>query len=90
MKSNKKNLLGIVGLSLQHLMLKEETRWHQKRKIFAKAYKFILPKLGERIMRQDFGCIIHERLFDRLDKSILDVLTFELKQNIELLNQEYR
>ena len=33
-------------------------------------------KLGERIMRQDFGCIIHERLFDRLDKSILDVLTF--------------
>ena len=33
-------------------------------------------------MRQDFGCIIHERLFDRLDKSILDVLTFELKQNI--------
>ena len=39
-------------------------------------------KLGERIMRQDFGCIIHERLFDRLDKSILDVLTFELKQNI--------
>jgi|TARA_B110000977_G_C10979351_1_gene455502 phage baseplate assembly protein W len=39
-------------------------------------------KLGERIMRQDFGCIIHEHLFDRLDKSILDVLTFELKQNI--------
>ena len=39
-------------------------------------------KLGERIMLQDFGCIIHEHLFDRLDKSILDVLTFELKQNI--------
>ena len=39
-------------------------------------------KLGERIIRQDFGCIIHEHLFDRLDKSILDVLTFELKQNI--------
>ena len=39
-------------------------------------------KLGERIMRQDFGCIIHEHLFDRLYKSILDVLTFELKQNI--------
>ncbi len=39
-------------------------------------------KLGERIMRQDFGCIIHEHLFDRLDKSILDILTFELKQNI--------
>jgi len=39
-------------------------------------------KLGERIMRQDFGCIIHEHLFDRLDTSILDILTFELKQNI--------
>ena len=39
-------------------------------------------KLGERFMRQDFGCIIHEHLFDRLDKSILDILTFELKQNI--------
>lgn len=39
-------------------------------------------KLGERMMRQDFGCIIHEHLFDRLDRSILDVLTFELKQNI--------
>ena len=38
-------------------------------------------KLGERIMRQDFGCIIHERLFDRLDKSILDVLTFELTRS---------
>ena len=39
-------------------------------------------KLGERIMRQDFGCIIHEHLFYRLDTSILDILTFELKQNI--------
>ena len=43
---------------------------------------YFSTKLGERIMRQDFGCIIHEHLFDRLDKSILDVLTFELKQNI--------
>ena len=33
-------------------------------------------------MRQDYGCIVHEHLFDRLDRSILDVLTFELKQNI--------
>ena len=47
-------------------------------------------KLGERIMRQDFGCIIHERLFDRLDKSILDVLTFELNKTLEILNQGYR
>lgn len=39
-------------------------------------------KLGERMMRQEYGCIIHEHLFDRLDRSILDVLTFELKQNI--------
>lgn len=39
-------------------------------------------QLGERIMRQDYGCIIHEHMFDRLDNSIIDVLRFELKQNI--------
>lgn len=39
-------------------------------------------KLGERIMRQDYGCIIHEHMFDRLDSSIINVLRFELTQNI--------
>lgn len=43
---------------------------------------YFYTKVGERIMRQDYGCIIHNYLFDRLDRSILDVLIFELKQNI--------
>ena len=42
-------------------------------------------KLGERIMRPDYGCVIHNRLFDKLDPSILDVLTFELTQNIGII-----
>ena len=42
-------------------------------------------KLGERIMRPDYGCVIHNRLFDKLDPSVLDVLTFELTQNIGMI-----
>ena len=42
-------------------------------------------KLGERIMRPDYGCVVHNRLFDKLDPSILDVLTFELTQNIGII-----
>lgn len=42
-------------------------------------------KLGERIMRPDYGCVIHNRLFDKLDSSILDILTFELTQNIGII-----
>tara|TARA_B100001250_G_scaffold414407_1_gene452592 strand:+ start:2112 stop:2522 length:411 start_codon:yes stop_codon:yes gene_type:complete len=39
-------------------------------------------KLGERIMRPDYGCVIHDHLFERLDQSVLDILSFELTQNI--------
>ena len=42
-------------------------------------------KLGERVMRPDYGCVVHNRLFDKLDPSILDILTFELTQNIGLI-----
>ena len=42
-------------------------------------------KLGERIMRPDYGCVIHNRLFNKLDPSVLDVLTFELTQNIGMI-----
>jgi len=42
-------------------------------------------KLGERIMRPDYGCVIHNHLFDRLDQSVLDVLSFELTQNIGII-----
>ena len=36
-------------------------------------------------MRPDYGCVIHNRLFDKLDPSVLDVLTFELTQNIGMI-----
>ena len=39
-------------------------------------------KIGERIMRPEYGCVIHEHVFDRIDDSILDILSFELTQNI--------
>ena len=39
-------------------------------------------KLGERIMRPKYGCVIHEHIFDKIDDSILNILSFELTQNI--------
>ena len=33
-------------------------------------------------MRQDYGCVIHEHLFDRIDGSILEILEIELQENI--------
>ena len=39
-------------------------------------------KLGERIMRPTYGCVIHEHIFDKIDESILNILSFELTQNI--------
>ena len=33
-------------------------------------------------MRPEYGCVIHEHIFDRIDDSILDILSFELTQNI--------
>ena len=39
-------------------------------------------KLGERIMRPKYGCVIHEHIFDKIDESILNILSFELTQNI--------
>lgn len=43
---------------------------------------YFYTKLGERIMRQDYGCVIHEHLFDRIDESILEILEIELQENI--------
>jgi phage baseplate assembly protein W len=43
---------------------------------------YFYTKLGERIMRQDYGCVIHEHLFDRIDGSILEILEIELQENI--------
>lgn len=42
-------------------------------------------KLGERIIRPDYGCVIHNRVFDKLDQSVLDVLSFELTQSIGMI-----
>lgn len=43
---------------------------------------YFYTKLGERIMRQDYGCVIHEHLFDRIEGSILEILEIELQENI--------
>ena len=42
-------------------------------------------KIGERIMRPEYGCVIHNHIFDKLDQSVLDVLSFELTQNIGII-----
>ena len=42
-------------------------------------------RIGERIMRPGYGCVIHNHIFDKLDQSVLDVLSFELTQNIGII-----
>ena len=42
-------------------------------------------KIGERIMRPEYGCVIHNHIFAKLDQSVLDVLSFELTQNIGII-----
>lgn len=82
--SNEKSFLGI-GWGFPPNFNKERAEIDMTTKeedIKQSLHIYFYTKLGERMMRQDYGCIIHDHLFDRLDKSILDVLTFELKQNI--------
>lgn len=43
---------------------------------------FFQTKIGERIMRSDYGCVIHDYLFDRIDESFLGKLAFEIKQGL--------
>ena len=39
-------------------------------------------KLGERIMRPDYGCVLHDNQFEKINQDILESLIFEMKNNI--------
>ena len=43
---------------------------------------FFNTKIGERIMRSNYGCVVHEYLFEKAESSILDKLAFELQQSL--------
>jgi phage baseplate assembly protein W len=45
-------------------------------------YIFFNTKLGERLMRSDYGCIVHDYMFESSNKSKLERLAFELKNGI--------
>ena len=45
---------------------------------------FFNTKIGERIMRSNYGCVVHEYLFEKAESSILDKLAFELQQSLRL------
>ena len=43
---------------------------------------FINTKYGERLMRSDYGCIVHEYMFEKSDLDVIERLAFELKKSI--------
>lgn len=43
---------------------------------------FFNTKIGERIMRSDYGCIVHDYMFEKADIDIVQRLAFELKSSI--------
>tara|TARA_B110000240_G_C13512661_1_gene460746 strand:+ start:7943 stop:8356 length:414 start_codon:yes stop_codon:yes gene_type:complete len=45
---------------------------------------FFNTKLGERIMRSDYGCIVHNYMFEKSDLDVYEQLAFELKQSIRI------
>lgn len=44
---------------------------------------FFQTNIGERLMRSDYGCVIHNYLFDRTDDNLLGRLSFEIKQGLK-------
>lgn len=44
---------------------------------------FFQTNLGERLMRSDYGCVIHNYLFDRTDDNLLGRLSFEIEQGLK-------
>lgn len=44
---------------------------------------FFNTKFGERIMRSDYGCVVHEYMFERADVDVIERLAFELKETIK-------
>jgi phage baseplate assembly protein W len=47
-------------------------------------YIFFNTILGERVMRSDYGCIVHGYMFERADTDIIERLAFELKNSIRI------
>lgn len=45
---------------------------------------FFNTKLGERIMRSNYGCIVHDYMFEKSDLYIIERLAYELKQTIKV------
>lgn len=45
---------------------------------------FFNTKLGERIMRSNYGCIVHNYMFEKSDLYIIERLAYELKQTISI------
>lgn len=43
---------------------------------------FFNTKLGERIMRSNYGCIVHNYIFEKSDFAVIERLAYELKQSI--------
>jgi len=43
---------------------------------------FFNTKLGERMMRSNYGCIVHDYMFEKSDVSTIERLAFELQQSI--------
>ena len=43
---------------------------------------FFNTRLGERVMRSDYGCIVHNYMFEKSDLNTIKELAFQLKQSI--------
>ncbi|GGE41026.1 GPW/gp25 family protein [Psychroflexus planctonicus] len=43
---------------------------------------FFNTKYGERIMRSNYGCIVHDYMFEKSDLDVIERLSYELKQTI--------
>ena len=57
-------------------MVKNETDIKQS------LFIYFNTKLGERIMRPDYGCILHDNQFEKINDEIIESLIFEMKNNI--------
>ena len=43
---------------------------------------FFNTRLGERVMRSDYGCVVHNYMFEESDLNTLEELAFQLEQSI--------
>jgi hypothetical protein len=43
---------------------------------------YLSTKIGERIMRSNYGCIIHDYIFESIDDNIISTIGYEIKRTI--------